>query len=185
MGFIEDIDAMDLADDVKASLKEKHQAERQKDIEEKAQLRAQNKRAEVDAEIAELSDTLGLKEAPGVMKFLRRVFLSDDGEPAIVLLSDTDMALSGDEATGATQKEGMSAAETLRTFVKLLPRDDQGKLALSDQALAEEDHGRPDNGDEPTPEEKSEGAKKRLGAITGNTTTRTRKRYQRTPGGVS
>lgn len=176
MGLKEDLDKLDLADDVKQQLLSSHEGEVQTLSTELTTLRTKDRRADVEREVTELSDA-GFKNHPGLLKFYRRVLLSDDQEPGTVLLADTDMGLSGDVATGATQREEKTAADVLRDFVGLLPKADDGKFVFADMLLADEDHGRPDNGDDETPEEKSEGARQRLGKITGNSVTRTRKRY--------
>lgn len=130
MGLLDTLDSLDLSDEVKDQLRREH-------TEEVTPLRTANRRSEVDQDVQTLLD-IGFSEAPGAMAFYRRVQLSDDGQPGIVLLSDADMNLSGDDATGATTREGMSAAQVLRKFVELLPKNEEGKLAiaLSDQGLA-------------------------------------------------
>jgi hypothetical protein len=103
------------------------------------------------------------------------VLLSGDAEePGAVLLSDSEMHLSGDAATGATGREEISVAGALRKFVELMPRTQEGKLELSDMQLTD-DHGRPDDGGEP--EDKTDEHRKNLEAITGRSLKRTRKRY--------
>ena len=69
-------------------------------------------------------------------------------------------------------------AGALRKFVELLPRNNEGKLELSDISLTD-DHGRPEDGGEPDPEAKTNEARENLGRITGRDLKRTRKRYQR------
>jgi hypothetical protein len=176
VGFIETIEAMDLSDDAKQQLIREHQGEISLSDQEIASLRAQARRTNVEDEIKQLG-ALGLSDAPGLLKFVRRVFLSDDAEPGLVLLSDQDMHLSGDDATGATQKEPITTAGAIRKLIELLPRNAEGKLALSDQALLSDAGDEPEEGKEQTQDEKTEGAKDRLGKITGHTAPRTRKRY--------
>jgi len=181
VGFLEELDKLDLADDVKERMRQEHLGEIQTKDSELTQLRTRDRRSEVEREVTELSDA-GFKNQPGLLKFYRRVLLSDDQEPGTVLLSDADMQLSGDVATGATQKEEKSTADVLREFVKLLPRGEDGKLIFADMLLADDDHGRPDTSEgDPTPEQKSAQAKENLEKITGRPVQRTRKRYQ---GGV-
>lgn len=175
MGLLDTLDTLDLSDEVKAQIRADHEAEVAGSSEENARLRALARKQAVEQEVAELSDA-GFKENPGLLKFVRRVLLSDDSEPGLVLLSDADMELTGDDATGAAQKEEITVAGAVREFIKLLPKDEEGKIALSDQALASNAGDPPDNGDD-DPAKKTEGAKERLGKITGNTVVRTRKRY--------
>jgi hypothetical protein len=179
VGFIETIEAMDLSDEAKQNLIREHQGEMTLSDNEIATLRAQARRTNVEDEIKGLG-SLGLAEAPGLLKFIRRVYLSDDAEPGLVLLSDQDMQLAGDDATGATQKEQITTAGAIRKLIELLPRNAEGKLALSDQALLTDAGDEPDKGDDKTQEQKTEDAKGRLGKITGHTAPRTRARYKGT-----
>ena len=92
-------------------------------------------------------------------------------------MSDSELHLSGDVATGATGREDISVAGALRKFVELLPRNNEGKLELSDMNLAD-DHGRPEEqGDKEGDGETSEDHRKNLEKITGRSLSRTRKRY--------
>lgn len=181
MGFIEDIEKLELSDDDKQKLIASHRGEVDPLRETNQSLAAQNRKDAVEAEVVALSD-LGFNEAPGLLKFYRRVLLSGDAEePGAVLLSDTEMNLSGDEATGATGREEISVAGALREFVKLMPRNQEGKINLSDQGSAAEDHSRPDKGAD-DPSEKTAKARENLGKITGRSLTRTRSRYNRGAG---
>jgi hypothetical protein len=179
VGLLEELDRMDLADDVKERIRQEHQQEIQAEQSKRVIAEAQKRRGDVNAEIKELAD-IGFSESPGLLKFVRRVFLSDDGEPGIVLLSDADLELSGDEATDATGKEEMSTAETLRKFISLMPKKEvEGKLKvqLSDQALGAEAGEKPDDksDDDASREEREKSAKGWSGQEVG---TRTRKRYR-------
>lgn len=179
MGILETIEAMELSDEQKDKLKQEYQADLDPLKTENDSLKAKDRRTSVEDEVKALGG-LGFDEAPGLLKFYRRVLLSGDAEePGAVLLSDSEMHLSGDAATGATGKEEISVAGALRKFVELLPRNNEGKLNLSDQALDLEDHGRPEDGGEPDPEAKTNESRANLGKITGRDLTRTRKRYQR------
>lgn len=150
MGLIDEIDKLELSDDVKARLRAEHE-------QEVAPLRASNRRQEVESEIQALG-ALGLSDSPGLMKFVRRIFLSDDAEPGLVMLSDNELSLSGDVATGANGREEISVADAVRKVFELMPKNAEGKLNLSDQGLVTENHGRPDDGEE---NEESEHAKRR------------------------
>lgn len=176
MGFLEEIDKLDLSDDVKETLRREHASEFDPLKSERDSLKAKDRRTDVDTEVKGLGD-LGFSATPGLLKFYRRVLLSADAEqPGAVLMSDNELHLSGDDATGATGREEISVAGALRKFVELLPRNSEGKLELSDMMLAEENHGRPEAGSAEG-EESSEDHKKNLEKITGRSLTRTRKRY--------
>lgn len=145
MGFLEDLETMDLADDVKAKLRQAHTSEVDPLKGENTDLKEKDRRERVTTEIKEFSDA-GWEAAPAALAYARRVFLSPDAEEiGAVLLSDAELQLSGDEATGARVKEDVSAATVLRTFMSLLPKSQEGKLtlALSDQGVVADDHGRP------------------------------------------
>lgn len=73
-----------------------------------------------------LLDKIGLGD-PGVKKYVRNVLLSDDGGPAIELaehLSD------GQKTTGAAK----TATELFKGFIDILPKRDDGRVSLADQA---------------------------------------------------
>lgn len=170
MGLIEDIEALNLADDEKEKLRRSYGVEVAplRERAEKAELR--DRRTKVDTEIAQFSD-LGFQDAPRALAFLRRVFLSPDANEndGAVLFSDLDLELSGDDATGAVSREPISVANALRTFINLLPRTEEGKLkiALSDQGVAAEAVGRREDGKEKTGKEKSSEHKESLGRVLG------------------
>lgn len=184
MGIIEDIEAMDLADEVKQPLLESARAELR-------ERRRVERRTAVEDEIKSLTAQFSDKDgnidsrAVGLLKFTRRVFLSDDEEPGLVLLSDDDLNLSDEERSGARQKEEITTAGALRKFIELLPRNDQGRLSLSDLVPEGNDDDRPEDGNPADASEKSRKAGENLGKITGRTVTRTRSRYSggRTPVG--
>lgn len=178
MGLLEQIEQMDLSDDVKQRLREEHQADLREEQKKRVMLEAQSKKKAVADEVAELAD-MGFSEAPGLLKFVRRVLLSDDGEPGIVLLSDADLELSGDEATDASGKEEMSTADTVRKFISLLPKKEiEGKLKvqLSDQALAAEAGEGPDTSTDD--EAKRQEREKSVEGWAGEVPKRTRNRYR-------
>jgi hypothetical protein len=177
VGLREDLERLDLSDDAKQKLLESHDDEIKDLSTELVTLRTKDRRKSVETEVTELSDA-GFKNQPGLLKFYRRVLLSDDQEPGTVLLSDSDMGLSGDVATGATKKEEKSTAEVLREFVKLLPRNDDGKLVFAEMLLSDQDFDTPDKGDEPSAEDKTKEARERLAKHTGQPVKeRTRSRY--------
>ena len=176
MGILEEIDKLELADEVKEQLRQEHLKEVDPLKSERDSLKAKDRRTSVEDEVKSLAD-LGFSETPGLLKFYRRVLLSSDAEePGAVLMSDSELHLSGDAATGAAGREEISVAAALRKFVELLPRNGEGKLELSDMMLSTEDHGRPEEGGENNGET-SEDHRKNLEKITGRSLTRTRKRY--------
>lgn len=177
MGILETIDSMDLADDVKERLRREHQEEIAQETAETAQLRAQVRLSSVNEEIEGLKK-LGLDQSPGLLKFVRRVFLSDDQEVGLVLLSDNELDLSGDTATGATAREEISVAGAVRKFIELLPRNAEGGLVLSDQALLDDaDDTRVNDDDDDDEKSKSDKHRESLGRVIGRPIERTRKRY--------
>lgn len=110
----EELDRLDLSDEQRAAF--------QSILEENAQLSAKTREADADARISELEE-MGLKEKPGFLKLYREVMLSDDGGPAVVVFSDD-----------SEEKEKLTAVEILDRALDAL-KDDEGKVALSDQAL--------------------------------------------------
>ena len=177
MGILEEIDKLELSDEEKDRLRSEYAADVDPLKSERDSLMAKDKRSSVEAEVKGLM-ALGFSEAPGLLKYYRRVLLSTDAEePGAVLMSDAEMHLSGDTATGASGREEVSVAGALRKFVELLPRNNEGKLELSDMHLAD-DHGRQEEGGDEEGES-SEDHKKNLERITGRSLTRTRKRYAR------
>ena len=175
MGILETIEALELSDEVKEKLRQEHASDIDPLKSERDSLKAKDKRSSVEDEVKTLAE-LGFSETPGLLKFYRRVLLSADAEePGAILMSDSELHLSGDVATGATGREEVSVAGALRKFVELLPKNNEGKLELSDMHLAD-DHGRPDEGSEDG-KESTEDHRKNLEKITGRPLARTRKRY--------
>ena len=177
MGILEEIDKLELADDVKERLRTEHLSAIDPLKSERDSLKAKDKRSSVEEEVKGLG-ALGFAEAPGLLKFYRRVLLSADAEePGAVLMSDSELHLSGDAATGATGREDISVAAALRKFVELLPRNNEGKLELSDMMLSTDDHGRPEDGGEEG-KETTDDHRRNMEKITGRSLTRDRsKRY--------
>lgn len=176
MGIVEEIDKLELSDDVKARLRQEYASEVDPLKSENSSLKARDRRSTVEEDVKGLAE-LGFAEAPGLLKFYRRALLSPDAEePGAILMSDSDLSLTGDAATGATGREEISVAGALRKFVELMPRNGEGKIVLSDMMLASEDHGRPEDGGE-NEGETTEDHKANLAKITGREIKRTRKRY--------
>jgi hypothetical protein len=176
VGLIDIIDQLDLSDEAKAQIRREHEQEMAQERAERQRLEREQRRSTVETEITALADA-GFKEAKGLLAFTRRVFLSDDQEPGLVLLSDHELSLQGEQASGSTQREEISTADVLRKFISMLPRTDQGAIALSEQALLTDDAGPPASGEDPSKEEKTAGARERLGNLTGQSVARTRRRY--------
>jgi hypothetical protein len=176
VGFVEEIEKLELSDDQKQVLLREHGAELDPLKSERDTLKATSRKSEIDGEVETLK-SLGFSEAPGLLKFYRRCLLSPDSEePGAVLLSDTELGLTGEEATGATGREEMSVAGALRKFVELMPRNNEGMLNLSDMHLTD-DHGRPEDGGEGGEGDKTDEHRANLAKITGRDIKRTRKRY--------
>jgi len=178
VGYVEDIQAMDLSDEIKQTLITAHRAEVDPLRETNQSLAAQSRRERVEQEVQQLA-SIGFAETPGLLKFVRRVFLSDDEEPGAVLLSDSEMGLSGDKSTGNVGREEISVAGAVRKFIELIPKNDDGKLMLADQHVLLEDHGRPADGGEGTDEEKEAERKARTDRLAGRPVDRAVSRSKR------
>jgi hypothetical protein len=149
VGILETIDALSLSDEDKARMRREYAEEVDPLKTERDTLKQTDRRERVKVEIANLADA-GLKEAPAALAFLRRLYLSPDAEePGVVLFADHELGLSGDEATGARNREEMSTKAAFEHFFSLLPKDSDGKLkvTLSDQGDITDDHGKPKTGD--------------------------------------
>src|SRR4051812_10443771 len=126
MGFLDKLNELELDDDVKEQLRRQHVSEIEEKDEELSQAKFSDRKSSVEDEVKELKE-IGLAD-PGILAYVRRVLLSDDGEAGIILLSDAELELSGDEATGSRKKEEKSTADVLRGFIDILPRNNEGKL---------------------------------------------------------
>jgi hypothetical protein len=182
VGLLEEIDKLELSDEAKTKLKKEYGVEVGTKDDELEKLRRRNRKSDVEKEIDDLKALFGDKpedQAPGLLKFVRRVYLSDDQQPGSVLLSDADLELSGDEATGARSEEEISVAGAVREFIKLMPRSQDGKLKvmLADQANASGDHGRPGSEEEEGEEAQTE-KRKRVESTLGRPVERKRDRYK-------
>lgn len=169
MGYEEDIQAMDLADDVKQQIIQAHRAEIDPIRNENRSLSAETKKDKVEGEVAALS-AMGFEDAPGLLVWVRRVYLSADAEePGAVLLADNELGLSGDSASGATGREEISVAGAIRKFVELMPKQDDGKLKvnLAAQITGEGDHDKPETGEEKTGEERVSERRERAARLSG------------------
>lgn len=111
------LDGVELSDEQRSALESV--------LNENQDLRKKNREKEADARIVELSDPEGeykLGDKPGFLKLYRQIMLSDDGGPAMVLLSD-----DGDE------KERLTGTEILDRALDAL-KGESG-VELSDQHL--------------------------------------------------
>jgi hypothetical protein len=168
VGYEEDVQAMDLADDVKQSLIQAHRAEVDPLRNENRTLSAETKKEKVEGDIDALK-AMGFEDAPGLLVWVRRVYLSADAEePGAVLLADNELGLSGDAASGATGREEISVAGAIRKFVDLMPKEDgKLKINLGEQITGDDDHGRPDEGGEPSEEERQTQRRERATRLSG------------------
>lgn len=166
MGLLETIDSLDLSDEAKEQLRQEYGLETGATSDELARLRRQNRRDSVETEVGTIAglfsdDPDKPEDKPvGLLKFVRRVLLSDDDEPGLVLLSDADLELSGDEATGNRSTEDISVANAVRKVFELMPKTAEGKINFSDQAHADDAHSRPKDDEEVSDEEKAASRKR-------------------------
>jgi hypothetical protein len=118
--------------------------------ESEAQRRERERQAEVAAYCGDpsddksegLLDKIGLGD-PGVKKYVRNALLSDDGGPAIEL---SEHLSDGQKTSGVPR----TATELLKGFIDILPKRDDGKVSLAEQARRLPDDPKPpeSNGDE-------------------------------------
>ena len=123
----EELEALNFSDEQMAAY--------QSALDENATLRAATRTAEADRRVDELKE-LGFSNNPGFLKLYRDVKLSDDGGPAVVLLSDNG------------SKERLTALEILDKAIDALTID--GKVQFADQ------HINPGHDDPPPPASDSE-----------------------------
>ena len=136
----EELDRLDLSDEQRAAF--------QKILDEKVELSARVREASAAERISELEE-MGFKEKPGFPKLYRDVMLSDDGGPAIILLSDE-----------GKEKQQMTALEILDSAIEALQVE--GKVTLSDQALVSGNDEKPPAEEIPV-EDRVAGAREALG----------------------
>jgi hypothetical protein len=139
-----DMDALNLSDEQRAALEQQIDGVNLSDEErdELATRRADDRQRKVDDKIKELSD-MGLSENPGVLKYLRRIYASDDGQPSVVLLADED---------GATKQEA-TISQAFDGFLSLLRNQEGTRIELSSQHSKSEEGVKP--ADDTTGEVKS------------------------------
>lgn len=110
---------------------------------------------ELSKRIDELKE-LGFAEMPGFLAEYRDIYLSDDGEAAMVLLSHDD---DGNEIG----KKALTGVELADRLIAAIPTDKEGKVLLSGQALDTGQHEAPpaveEDAEEDTPEKIEERTK--------------------------
>lgn len=127
------LDSLGLSDEIRTQVEA---ALRTRD-EEIERLQAEDRKSKVEQEIAELSDA-GFREAPGLLKYVRRVKLRDDGEIAGILAADDE-----------NKEQEVTLSQVIDGFIERLPKNQEGKYELSAQALGHEAGEKPaDNADE-------------------------------------
>lgn len=177
MGILEEIEGMDIPEEQKQKLRDAH-------AEEMRPQRVAGYRTGADEFVAKLSDA-GLKEAPGFLKEVRRVLMSEDAhEPAAILMSDADLNLTGDDATGATTREEVTLAGEVKRLFSLLPgfNDGELKMQFSQQGNIAEAGTAPAHGDGPEGSADVATARQNIRRVTGqdgDAPKNTRKRYRR------
>lgn len=94
---------------------------------------------ELETRVEELK-SIGFENMPGFLAEYRDIFLSDDGEAAIVLLSHDD---DGNE----TSRKTLTGIELADRLIAAIPTDKKGKILLSGQALDTGNNEAPPEGD--------------------------------------
>lgn len=126
-GGVEDMDAKELQIKLSEEKAAREAAEkRAREAERKARV------SDIEARVLELGES-GLDKYPGTLKEIRKIMLSDDGQPAVLLLS---------EETGK-EGENITATDIVERVIASLPHTEDGKLNLSEQALVEGDRDKP------------------------------------------
>jgi hypothetical protein len=113
--------------------------------------------AKVEERVNQMGEELGLSEAPGFLKVVRQIMLSDDGEVAALLLADD----------GKTVESKATATDIVEKLVNALPKSEEtGKILLSaqvDLAAGEEIHEKPAKTDDKPLDERLKEAREALG----------------------
>lgn len=119
-----------------------------------AELEKDQREAAVETLIGEYQE-MGLSEYPGFLKEVRRALKSDDGSVAGILLADDDHP----------SQEKVTLSQVIDRLVKALPKNDEGKIELSQQIEVTADHRRPPvTTDDDTPfEDRKKAAMEELG----------------------
>ncbi len=120
-----DLTKLNLSDEQRTAF-EAQQAQLQERETELAKLRAEARKSEVESRIAELKE-LGLEQHPGLLKVLKNIYMSDDGEVALLLSEE-----------GNSSKSRVTASQIADSIVDALPKEGE-KIALSAQAPTKEE----------------------------------------------
>lgn len=121
--------------------------------------RSTNK-AGLEKRIGELKE-MGFAEMPGFLAQYRDIFLSDDSEVAMVLLSH-------DDNENETNRKSVTGIELADKLIASIPTDKEGKILLSGQALDTGTNKKPDETDDEekdTPEKVEERTNKMASTI--------------------
>jgi hypothetical protein len=100
---------------------------------ENRELKEADRRKTVESRVKEIGE-MGLSEHPGLLKEIRNIMLSDDGQPALML---------SEEGRGEDAQE-LTATAVVERVIQAMPTKD-GRIALSEQAFSptQEAGGRP------------------------------------------
>lgn len=143
----------ELPDDARAAI-EALNAENQTLEQEALKNRREARKTEVENKVKKWGEELGLSTAPGFLKEVRRILLSDDGNVAGVLLADNENP----------SEEKVTSTQIVERLIAALPKDDEGKALLASQAdLGSGDHERPAETDQAPLEERLKEARQALG----------------------
>lgn len=123
-----------------------------KQAEENDALREKVHVMEVEKKIALFSDA-GLKSEPGLLAEIRDLMLADKGQPALNLSETVE---------GVEKETSLTVTEALERVINKFPKKD-GKIALSEQILEVEDHGKPNEEVELSEDEKGDALIDELG----------------------
>jgi membrane-associated HD superfamily phosphohydrolase len=126
------LDQLELSDEARSAI-EQLQAEANELRTQREQDAAELRASKVETRISELKD-MGLEAFPGFLKAAREVYLSDDGGTAILLSEE-----------GNTSKTSLTASQIADRFIEALPKNDEGKVNLSEQILSENADVKPPN----------------------------------------
>jgi hypothetical protein len=97
--------------------------------EDNQRLRSKTQESEISEEIERVKE-LGFAEEPGFLSVYRDILLSDDGEPAMILLSH-------DEGGKETKREQPTVTDIAKRLINALRTDDEsGKVLLAQQHVS-------------------------------------------------
>jgi hypothetical protein len=142
MGLQDLFSGVELSDEQREALAREDARIARLESDEKARIERE-RQAEVTAYCGDPSDSsseglldkIGLGD-PGVKKYVRNALLSDDGGPAIEL---SEHLGDGQKTSGVPK----TATELLKGFIDILPKRDDGKVSLAEQARRLPDDPKP------------------------------------------